>query len=182
MTGRVSLRHVVAIVLLTTAGCSRQASQGSGNGRTVIDRQFHIAFDLPPILQPTPLSSLNLHAKSTADAHPIAAARQGGEPFGIILIAQKMQESPNGIRSAKDFLYRVLLSRSTADTPGTRGHAVNPSGLEFDWLDWRAPNGEYDSAVVTRRGDYLLAARCNAKTTDDLEAMKKALMAMKVIP
>jgi len=46
---------------------------------------------------------------------------------------------------------------------------------------YRVPEGEFDSAVVTRVGDYLLASRCNAKTEADLKAMTESIKTMRKI-
>jgi hypothetical protein len=60
------------------------------------------------------------------------------------------------------------------------GHKLNAYGLTFDWLDWKAAGYEYNSAVITQRGDYLIVARCNAKSDEDLKLMKNTLVGMRI--
>ena len=158
---------------------AQSSKNDSFHGKTFTDTYFKIAFDLPPFLDPQPSNAINLHAQETPDAWLMAAAREGKESYGIIIISQHLK--PGGIVSAQDFLRRVRNSRSPGDVIGAGGHQANSNGLMFNWLDWRTGD-ERDSAITTQRGDYLIVARCNAKNDEELQSMKNALFGMRVTP
>lgn len=158
---------------------AQSSKDGSFTGRTYTNAYFHLSFDLPALLEPEALNSTTLHAAPSADAWMMAVARQGKQPYGMILISQHIQ--PNGIRSAEDFLRRVRNTRDPGDIAGASGHKANAGGLVFDWFDWKTASGERDSAVLTQRGDYLIVARCNTRNDGELEAMKNALFGMHLI-
>jgi hypothetical protein len=182
--GRMASIHgtLLAGFIVASSGFALYAQSSKGgrfDGKTFTDTYFKIAFDLPSFLDPQPLSSLNIHADASADASMMAIAREGKEAYGIVLISQHVKAG--GIASAEDFLRRVRKTRSPGDVVGAGGHQVNADGLAFDWLDWKEADGALDSAVVTRRGDTLIVARCNAKNEDELKAMKNALFGMRII-
>jgi hypothetical protein len=164
---------------------AQSAKSGAFQGKTFTESYFKIAFELPSFLDPQPLDSIDLHSKDTVDAWLMAVAREGTEPYGIILMSQHLKRvfivaQPGDVISAKDFLRRVRNSRAPGDVIGAEGHEIKASGLTFDWLDWKEASGEPSSAVVTQRGDYLIVARCNAKNEKELQSMKDAFFGMRV--
>jgi hypothetical protein len=109
----------------------------------------------------------------------MAVGREGSsESYGIVVISQRLK--PGKFSSSQDYLQIVRNSRSRDDVLAGSGHKLNAYGLTFDWLDWKAAGYEYNSAVVTQRGDYLIAARCNAKSEEELKLMKNALVGMRI--
>jgi hypothetical protein len=174
----VCLAVIVAVMCLSLY--SQSSKDGSFHGNTFTDRYFNISFDLPPFLGPQPVSSLNFHAPETIDAWPMAVGREGSESYGIVLISQRLK--PGRYGSAQEYLQIVRRTRSQGDVVEGTGHLLNKYGLTFDWLDWKVNGHGYSSAVITQRGDYLIVARCDAKTQEALSAMKNALFGMRAGP
>ena len=170
---------LAAFLAAITGLCSyaQSSKDGTFHGKTFIDTYFRITFDLPPFLDPQPVNSLNIHAPETIDAWPMAVGRKGSEPYGIVLISQRLK--PGRYSTSQDYLRIVRNTRSPGDVIAASGHKLNAYGLTFDWVDWKAAGYEYNSAVVTQRGDYLIVARCNAKTNEELLLMKNALFGMR---
>jgi hypothetical protein len=169
---------VAFIVAITSLRAYAQSSKdGSFRGKTFTDSYFKIAFDLPPFLNPQPVNSLSIHASETLDAWPMAVGREGSESYGIVVISQRLK--PGKFSSSQDYLQIVRNSRSQGDVIAGSGHKLNAYGLTFDWLDWKAGH-EYNSAVITQRGDYLIVARCNSKSDEELKLMKNALVGMRI--
>ena len=48
--------------------------------------------------------------------------------------------------------------------------------MHYRWFE--IPKVEFDSAIVTRIGDYLLVFKCSAKSKEELKVMVDAVVAM----
>ena len=169
------------MVACCIVACSAHADPG---GEEIRNNRFHFVLRLPMGLHSVDLSSLNIHANPTADEFLVMTARQGNQPFGIVMLAERLNVGPSPMGNAEDFL-RKMQNTWRADQTGQvvtgKVHWTSPEGFTFDELDYRVPEGEFDSAVVTRVGDYLLASRCNAKTEADLKAMTESIKTMRKI-
>jgi hypothetical protein len=170
-------------VLCSVALClqAQSSKDGSFKGKTYTDRYFDITLDIPATLQPKTQAQTNLNAPESTDAWMMFSAQQGAKPYGIVMITQLLQPEGKGIFSAADFLRRVRNTRQAGDSLGANQHQVSSHGLTFDWVDWKSATGEFDSAIITQRGHYLLVARCSAKSESELQTMKNAIFDIRVI-
>jgi len=158
------------------------SGRGDSGGEVVRNTRFNFTLRLPVGLHSVDMSSLNIHANPTSDEFLVMTARQGNQPFGIVILAERLNVGRPPMSNAEDFLRKLQNTwRSGQTGPVVVGktHGTSPEGFTFDELDYRLPGGEFDAAVVTRVGDYLLASRCNAKTEADLKAMTESIKAMR---
>src|SRR5665213_2028459 len=152
-------------VLASLAGCTRVGAQHS-TGEVYRNVQFGIEMTLPSNLHQVDFSTLTLPSQATDKEVPLMAAKEGDDPYGIVVIAERLNVG------------RVESGRDPSAILG-RGETTNASGLVIDHLEWKEPNGQFGSAVITRVQDYLIVARCNAKSESDIKAMVDAFTSMR---
>ena len=154
-------------------------------GDTYVNSYLKFSYTWPKNLRPVNPASLALSSRGSQSEYLLFVAQRNNEPSGLVLIAERLdsQEGPlprkaSVIRDGPDFLDKIVAGWDTAN-PGkiqARNHFAGPNGLAFDELDYRQA-GEYNSAIVTQIGQYLLAFRCNANTEADLLDMKRSVLA-----
>lgn len=174
-------RSLLIAVVYCAFACS---GYGDSGGEVVRDSRFNFTLRLPVGLHSVDMSSLNIRANSTSDEFLVMTARQGNQPFGIVMLAERLNVGRSPMGNAEDFLRKMQNTWRAGQTGQVvvgKTHWTSPEGFTFDELDYRIPGDEFDAAVVTRVGDYLLASRCNAKTEADLRAMTESIKAMRKI-
>ena len=145
---------------------------------------FHLSYALPANFHPQTLAEMNLPSGSQRGVEFfLLAARQGDNPYGIIMIAEKtraLTSDRRDFQNAADFIAHVKRGFDPSYTwkPLGEKHLTNPSGLEIDEFDYVIA-GEYSSAIVVTLDGYLIAARCNASNAADLKIMTDSLIAMR---
>jgi hypothetical protein len=172
---RLKLALVVAVFGAVTA-VGQSAADGSVRGNVYSNSYFKISLTLPPNLHAVDLASLNVHG----DSHEVLllAAREGNAPSGIVLLAVKLDVAPNHVVDEQDFLRKVRKSWDAGEVLDGQQLRIQKDGPTFHQLDYEIPKVEYDSAIVTRVGDYLLVFKCNAKSKEALKVMVDAVIAM----
>lgn len=65
-------------------------------------------------------------------------------------------------------------------TKQSRKHFTNADGLVFDELDY-VEDGIPSPAIVLQIKDFLIAFKCNAKSTTELNEMNKSVAALRKI-
>ena len=183
------MRLRASIVLLCVTCFASGQSKSPGEGRlsegAYVNPYFQFSYIWPKTLQPVNLSSLAIANKGAEGEYFLFAARKGTEPFGVVLIAERLEDRTGAyprkrsvIRDGPHFLDKIIAGWDTVN-PGkveSRSHFEGTKGLAFDELDYRQA-GEYNAAIVARVGQYLLAFRCNAKTEAQLQEMRASVLA-----
>jgi hypothetical protein len=112
------------------------------------------------------------------------SARQGNEPFGVIVLAERLNvKTPhsNGIKDGADFIDRVeRFNPEQHAVVQSRKHFVSMDGLPIDQLIYTT-NGEHTSAIAVQIKDFLIAFRCNAKSENDLAKMNRSVVELHLI-
>jgi hypothetical protein len=112
------------------------------------------------------------------------SARQGDQPYGVIVLAERLNAvTPHsrGIRDGVDFLDRVARFKPEQHAViESRKHFTTAEGLTFDQLIYTT-NGEYTSAIAAQIGNFLIVFRCNAKSAADLAEMNKSVVAFHLV-
>ncbi|MGB8260608.1 MAG: hypothetical protein WCE75_09670 [Terracidiphilus sp.] len=173
------------LLFLSAAWAGAQSpSDGRVEGKAYLNTFFHLSYAWPAILQPQEFSAMNLPKASPRGVEFfLFAARQGSEPYGVVMIAEKsraLTSNPKDFQDAADLISRVKrgIDPSLPWKPLGERHVKNESGLAVDEFDYLVAR-EYSSAfVVTLDGD-LIVARCNARTAADLKVMTDSLLAMR---
>jgi hypothetical protein len=177
--------HVtLAFFLLALPLCYAQSpADGRLEGKTYINSYLHFTYEWPGNLQPIDVHSLNIHpAHPNPNEYSLVAARQGSEPFGIVMIAEKLhfptEHNPMGFKDGADFLDRVGQGWSPPMKVLRRKRSTNPDGFLLDELDYIVAN-EYQSGITTQVGEYIVVFKYNAKSSSDLAMMTKSILAIR---
>ena len=172
------LKLALAVAVFgAVSAVGQSAADGSVKGNVYSNSYFKISLTLPPNLHAVDLASLNVHVQPQTNEFLMLAAREGNAPSGIILLAQKLNVAPNHVVDEQDFLNKVRKSWDGGEVLDGQ-LTIQKNGLAFHQLDYEIPKAEFDSAIVTRVGDYLLVFKCNAKSKEALKVMVDAVIAM----
>ena len=174
----VLLVFIISITFLV--GCRAESpADGHVEGGAYQNSFLRFSYVWPKPLQPVDSKSLNLPHTPSQDEFLLFSAKQGNEPFGVVIIAERLHvptQHTNGIQDGADFLNKVIRSWDTSGKVLRRTRVVGSNGLSFDELDYFRDNG-YGSAITTQIGQFLVAFRCNAKTESDLLEMVRSVLA-----
>jgi hypothetical protein len=157
---------------------AQSAADGSMQGNVYSNQYFKIKLTLPPSLHPVNLSALHAPGALASNEFVMLAAREGEGPSGMIVLAEKLNVAPSHVLNERDFLERMQKDWDAGQVADGQEVRIQKDERTFVELDYETPKVEYDSAIVTRVGDYLLLFKCNAKTREELRLMDDAVIAM----
>jgi hypothetical protein len=167
-------RSVLVGALLVCAVCGSGQTPGSGRteGGVFKNSYFHLSYRYPSILHPVDVNTMELPKSGLNNEFMMFAAQQGAENYGLMFLAEKMGVGEYPLTGSLDFLKRVQPSWARRDDkPVNWGHIGSASGLIFDTLRFRTPQGDFDCYAAAVVGNYILVLRFNAKSPIDLNAM-----------
>ena len=180
--------HSTLLTILPFLATAWVGAQSPSDGRVEVkaysNTYFHLSYVWPAILQPQPLSAMNLPKASPRGVEFfLFSARQGSQPYGIVMIAEKtraLTADSRDFQDAADLISRVKrgIDPSHPWKPLGEKHLKNETGLMVDEFDYLVGN-EYSSAFVVTLDGYLIVARCNARNAADLKAMTDSLLAIR---
>lgn len=128
------------------------------------------------------MDSLTLPQGPHANEYALFSARQGNEPYGVVVIAERLHvvtSRSNGLRDGAGFLDRVAKFRPEQHVVIlSRKHFTNASGIVVDVLDY-TESGAPSSASAAQIGQFLIVFKCSAKSADELEEMDRSAAALK---
>ena len=175
---------IVSLCLSVQVSHSQAPTDGHLEGNSYVNSYFHVSYSWPRFLHAVDAKSLAL-AQVTPNGYEflLFAAKQGDEPFGAIILAEKLNVATahkDGIKTGADFLDRAIRSFDPAGKPQilSRRHFTNPEGILFDELDY-VIYGEYSSGIAAQVGDFLIVFKFNAKSAADLGEMTKSAVALR---
>ena len=181
------MRSAILLIVLSLFCVSVSLAQSPNDGKiqanAYVNSYLKISYACPKILTPVDTSALHLGSPSArGDEFLLFSARQGDEPFGVVILAEKLKvPTPHtkGIQDAADFMARVKRGFDPAGNwkKLAETHITNVDGIPIDELDYTI-FGEYDSAVVAQVGDFLVVFKCNAKSASDLAEMTGSAIAL----
>jgi hypothetical protein len=174
---------VASRCLFALAGAlfAQSPSDGRVVGHSYVNTYLHFKYTWPAILQPQDPATLKLGPHPNPNESVLFAAGQGNEPYGILVLAEKLNAPWHtfaGFKDGPDLLRRI----PTGWPPEARfkalssKHATTPGGFPADELDYSV-NGIYVSSVTVRTGDYIVLFKCAAKSLADLAAMTNSALA-----
>jgi hypothetical protein len=171
-----------ALLLLPIASPAESAYDGHVERGTYVNAFLHFAYTWPKSMHPLDLAMLGVHP-GNLDPHefPLFALRQGDQPYGIVMLEEKLHVpvpgDAHGFRDGPDFLSRIEPGlRPQVPKILDRKHLVHPDGFIFDELDYLVDH-EYTAAIIIQIGEYLVVFKCNAKTAADLGTMTRSVLA-----
>lgn len=176
---------LLLLILCPIFVSAQSPDDGRVLGNAYVNSYFRFSYVWPAMLKPYDTKSLNLPPKSPYDNEFLLfAARQGDEPFGVVVLAERlnaMTPHSKGIRDGADFLDRVEKFRPEQHAVvKARDHFTSAAGLTIDQLVY-TEDGAYSSAVTAQIGSFLIVFKCNAKSPVDLEEMDKSIVAIRLM-
>lgn len=161
-------------------------TNGRSTSKSYINTYFHFAYTWPAILRPSPLPSA---APESTNSHayefPLFIARQGDQPYGVILVAQKLNVAgPHStpLTKSADLIDRI--ERSLRPGPIlsniNRSQKKGSNGGVFDEVSY-LQNGKPSAILATKVGDYLIVFKCNAQSPADIRAMENSAVALRLL-
>jgi len=175
---------IILIAFLPSASIAKAQSPNDGHieGSAYVNSYFHVSYSWAKILQPYDTTSLHVPARSPYDNEFLLfASRQGDLPYGVVLLAEKLNVQTThsrGIRDAADMMDRIMRFNPEQHVVIiSKKHFSGPSGLVFDELDY-TENGGYSAAMITPVGNFLLSFKCNAQSASDLAVMTDSIAAL----
>ena len=179
MVGRGLGLVLMAAALELASAAGQSAADGSVQGHVYTNRYFKISLTLPPNLHAVDVASLSVFGSPGKDQFLLMAAREGDSPTGVLLLAEKVRAGSSPMADGQEFLRKVRKSWDAGEVLDGQRVRASVGGLTFEELDYETPKVEFDSAIVTRVGDYLLVFRCNATSKEELKVMDDAVIAMR---
>jgi hypothetical protein len=165
-------------------GCSaliyaQSTADGHVVGPSYENTYFKFIYTWPKFLQPYDVNSLQFAKRSPPNNEFLLfSARQGDEPYGIVVGAERMNvptQHSGGLKSSADLI--DLISRFRPEqhvTMQTRKRFTNADGLAIDELDY-VEHGVPSSGIVIQIKDFLITFKCNAKSAPELDEMSKSV-------
>jgi hypothetical protein len=165
-------------------GFSQSPDDGKVTGNSYVNSYFKFSYTWSTMLKPYGTSSLRLPQKSAyANEYLLFSARQGDEPFGVVVLAERMGPTPHnrGFRDGADFLDRVVSSFKPEEHARFQPikHFRSSQGLIFDQVDY-TDNSGIESAMVTQFDGFLIVFKSNAKSVADLAEMTKSISELRL--
>jgi hypothetical protein len=174
----------LALLAFSLSAVSAQSpSDGRVTGNSYVNKYFHLAYSWPAILKPQPIPAADpKNAKSYEFL--LFSARQADQPFGIAVVAQKLNVAgphSQGAKSAAELMDRMQhgLRPNTILTNITRSQKKSAGGVVFEQLDY-VVNGKPSAVLATQSGQYALLFKCSAQNAADLAAMQRSVLAIRL--
>jgi hypothetical protein len=179
-------QRTLALILAALISCSSSAqspTDGRIAGNSYVNSYFHLAYTWPIMLKPLDLPPASANANnSSAYAFPLFTARQSDQPYGVVVVAEKLNVAgphSTGIKTSADFIDRI----QHALRPGpilsniVRSQKKNTRGMVFDVLNYQL-SGKPSSVLATQAGQYLIVFKCNAQSAADMVQMEDSALAL----
>ena len=179
--------NTAALIFLAFFACASQAQSpidGHLAGKSYVNRYFHIAYTWPAMLK---AMDLPLATKASSNpstyAFPLFTARQGDQPYGVVVVAEKLNVAgphSTGVKDSADFIDRIerTLRPGPILSNIVRSQKKNVHGVVFDVLNYQQ-NGKPSSVIATQAGKYLIVFKCNAQSAEDMVQMENSALALR---
>jgi len=175
---------VCTAVLFATAASALSPTDGHIANKSYANSYFHIVYTWPAMLTPEKLPPASAGGNSAnAYMFPLFTARQGNQPYGVVVVAEKLNVAgPHsaGVKNSVDFIDRIARSLRPGPILSkiTRSEKKNARGMVFETLSYLV-NGKPASVMATQVGQYLIVFKCNAQSTADVTQMENSVLALR---
>lgn len=167
------------------AAVAQPPASGHIAGHAYVNPALHLSYTWPAILQPVTLPGAQAQQKDPhAYQFVLFSAKEGNQPYGLVMVAEKLNVAgPHsaGIKDSADMIARLASSLRPGPvlTNIARSQHTGASGRRFDELSY-SMNGKPAAVIATQVGQYLIVFKCNAASANDMKAMEKSALAMRV--
>lgn len=175
---------LILAALLTCAASAQSPTDGHIAGKSYVNAYFHIAYTWPAMLKATDLPAASkAPSDPKAYAFPLFTARQGDQPYGVVVVAEKLNVAgphSTGIKSSGEYIDRIqqALRPGPILTNIVRSQKKNAQGVVFDLLNYQL-NGKPSSVIATPAGKYVIVFKCSAQSMGDMVQMENSALALR---
>jgi hypothetical protein len=170
----------LALILAAVSACvvnAQTPTEGHTTKVSYVNTYFNFAYTWPAMLKPSSLPSPG--ANGTAYEFPLFIAREVGQPYGVVIVAQKLGVAgPHSTPLTKsgDLIDRIAHSLRPGPILSniTRSEKKNQRGMVFDELRY-LQSGKPSSVIATQVGEYLIVFKCNARSGAEIRAMEDSV-------
>ena len=149
-----------------------------------VNTYFNFAYTWPAMLKPTPLPDAGA-SSSHAYEFPLFMAKEGDQPYGVVIVAQKLNVAgPHStpLKTSGDLIDRI--SRSLLPGPILsnikRSQKKNARGMVFDELSY-LQSGKPSAVIATQVGEYLIVFKCNARSDAEIRSMEDSAVMLHML-
>jgi len=182
------LQELVLVLVAVSASVVNAQSPTDGHTTKVsyVNSYFHFAYTWPGMLKPSPLPSAGADSANPHPyEYPLFIAREGGQPYGIVVVAQKLGVAgPHStpLRKSGDLIDRIAHSLRSGPILSnfTRSQKKSSSGMVFDELSY-LQMGKPSSVIATQVGEYLIVFKCNAGSAAESRAMEDSVLNLRLL-
>ncbi len=181
------IRRLISLLvfLAASSGWSQSPTNGKVTANSYVNSYFKFSYTWPRSLQPYNTASLHLTQSPYANEFLLFSAMEGDEPYGIVVIAERLYAATphsRALRDGADLLNCVVATFEPEQhvVIRSRKHFTSPSAVPFDELDY-TEDGQPSSAVAAHIGKFLIVFKCNAKSEAELEAMNRSAARIRLV-
>lgn len=176
----------IAAVALASAAHALSPTDGHVAGKSYVNSYFHISYTWPamlkPLTQPPPAPQSN---NSSVYAYTLFRAQQGDQPYGVAVVAEKLNVAgphSTGVKSSAEFVDRIARSLRPGPILSnlSRSQKKNARGVVFEELSYMQ-DGKPAAVIATQAGEYLIIFKCNAQSAGDFARMENSALAMRTV-
>lgn len=177
--------RVVALAAALLA-CVSVHAQSAADGRVVgsayVNSYFHLSYAWPAPLKVVPQPAAREDPK--AFFLPLFTAQAPGQPYGVVLVAEKLGvpgPHSTGVKSSAEFVDRIAHSLRTGTILSniTRSEKKNARGIVFEELGY-LQSGNHALLMATQVDGYVLVFKCNAPTGPAIAGIEKSVLAARL--
>lgn len=184
------MTKIKTLAMWMAAVCVAAAqAQSPADGRVVngayVNNYFHLTYTWPATLKPVELPTAAAERNDPkAYEFPLFSAKQGTQPYGMILVAQKLNVAgPHaaGVKSSGDMIDRLAKSLRPGPILSNinRTQKKSARGVVFDELDYQQ-NGKPSVVMATQAGPWILVFKGSAGSPADIDKFEKSVLATRV--
>ena len=173
-------------VLIAQAAYALAPTDGHIVGNSYVNTYFHFSYAWPAMLKPMPLPAPAADTKGpNAYAFPLFTARTGDQPYGLTLVAEKLNVAgphSDGIKNSADYIGKIASSLRPGPILSniTQTQKKNAHGVVFDELNY-LQSGKPSSVMATQVGQYLIVFKCNAASPGEITQIENSVLALRML-
>jgi hypothetical protein len=177
------LLAIALVAISVSAAFAQSPSEGKIAGNAYTNKYFHLTYTWPAALKPQPIPAADAKTMGSYE-FLLFSAKQGDQPFGIAVVAQKLNVAgphSDGVKSPAELLDRMhrSLRPNSILTNISRSQKKAPGGAVFEQLDYTV-NGKPSTVLATQSGQYALLFKCSAQNTADLATLQKSVLSARL--
>lgn len=176
---------VITAALFLCAAHAQSPTDGHIAGKSYVNSYFHLSYAWPAMLKPVEVPPA---AASGSGPHSYAFllfnARQENQPFGVTLIAEKLNVAgphSTGVKSSAEYIDRLAHSLRPGPVLSniSQSEKKNVRGVVFNELNY-LQSGKPSSVIATQVGQYLIVFKCNAQSAAEIAQMENSALALRI--